>query len=184
MDLEDDLLQQGVWTNLAEFALKQVKSAHKICPAISALHGVFWFERWQWPAAGAWGVKDNTCVAADILSDLLPKSVAGEAKKDKAETLLLKLPVGDLSGSFSSSMCSATSNMAETLAKNGHRNIYISTLYWCKREIKFRQIQKNILFGNRIGVALCYAPYGNRVFTFKWLFYYQPVKIPKVYKII
>lgn len=119
MDLEDDLFQKGVWTNLAEFALKQVKSAYKICPTISALHGVFCFERWQWPAAGAWGVKGNICVAADILSDLLPKSVAGEAKKDKAETLLLKLPVGDLCGSVSSSMCSAMSNMAETLAKMG-----------------------------------------------------------------
>lgn len=42
-----------------------------------------------------------------------------ETKKAKAETLLLQLPVGDLFGSFCSTMCSAMSDMAETLAKMG-----------------------------------------------------------------
>lgn len=32
--------------------------------------------------------------------------------------------------------------------------------------------------------VLCYAPYGNMVFTFKLLSYNQPVKIANVYEII
>lgn len=42
-----------------------------------------------------------------------------QTKKAKAETLLLQLPVGELSGSFSSTMCSAVPDRAESLAKMG-----------------------------------------------------------------
>lgn len=42
-----------------------------------------------------------------------------QTKKAKAETLLLQLPAGDLSASFTSIMCSAMLDMAESLAKMG-----------------------------------------------------------------
>lgn len=40
-----------------------------------------------------------------------------QTKKAKDETLLLQLPVGDFSGFFSSTMCSAMPDRAESLAK-------------------------------------------------------------------
>lgn len=68
--------------------------------------------------------------------------------------------------------------------KNGHSNTSRATLYRCKWEIKFRELPKYILSGNRISDALYYTPYGSRVFIFKLLSYYQHVKISKVYEII
>lgn len=68
--------------------------------------------------------------------------------------------------------------------KNGHRNISRSTFYWCKWDIKFKHLQKVYHIGNRITDALCYTPYGNRIFTFKLVSYYQPVKISKAYEIV
>lgn len=86
------------------------------CPALSALHGVVLFEGWQCSATGRWRV---TFVLLPLPFLTFSQGVLQESwqtKGGKAETLLLQLPVGDLSGSFSSTMSSAVPDMAETQA--------------------------------------------------------------------
>lgn len=76
------------------------------------------------------------------------------------------------------------SNMAETLAQMGIE-IYLGLLCIdANGRISSSYYKNTDFFGNRTNDALCYARYGNMVFTFRFLSYNQPVKISKVYEII
>lgn len=124
-------------------------------------------------------LKGNTCVAALTFPDHLPWNVAGELANQDSQSWdsLAAVACWRFVWVFQFHHVFSNAWQGRESGKNGHRNISRSSFYWCKWDIKFRQLQKVYHIGNRISDALCYILCGNRIFTFKLVSYYQPVKI-------